>query len=711
MAKQKSLIVLQENTGRIDLPGGVSTNTAALIYHMIDHIAEKFEDIKGQLQALGHYNVVHFLTDVDCTRQKLLDTLVNDTRLGRTIDLITIGHGNTGSLGLHGGEDLDSDAIRSLLTDAQNYSVQPVDSLNLRLVYMCNCRASTLNDDWLSIGAKVSIGSHRNNYLPEPAITRFVRNWTCGRSAKVAAQDAYRISIPFYSPFFDTQKIEGSAPIVGGDPYCTIHSYPGMDTYRITVTTGSTSLAGTDADVFIRLKGMTNSTEFSLDNPGDDREKGDTDVYYVAAEKIGDLREIELRLDGSSISDRWYLAKVMIQNMHFGYLWEFPCNDWLKRQETYTLQCLPTRAGITLYEHADCSGGSQFFTADATQFTTSFNDKVSSMSIHGNVAAVTLYRHADFQRPSVQITDRVVDDFNNLRFANGTPLNDEVSSVKVHFDGFSLFEHAYGEGDSIFAVDDVPSLSALSINLNDQASSALLHGKVVALTLYSEAHFQGPWAQVTDRRGDNFKYITFSDGSRLNDRVSSVKVHYDGVMLFEDTEYQGRSYFAASDVASLNSLRYSLGNRISSLVLHGNVIAVTLFRDTNHQGPWVQITDRKMKNLGDIKFSDGTSVNGRVSSVKVDYGGVRLFQHAGYAGASVLLTDDEPALNAQGIDFDERASSMQMQGKVATVTFYRDLGFHGPSIQITDRKIDNFKDLEFGDGTPVNDRVSSVRVA
>jgi hypothetical protein len=198
----KALIVLQENSGQTpldeDLPASVRRDVRAIV----DALAETFEDFLVRLQSAGHYDVVHLLTDNNCSRAKLLDALVLETQNRRKIDLIVLGHGDPNKLylkvtpHLRGGENGN---IRSLLTAAQ---ARGVDSLNLRMVYMCNCFGSTLNDDWLEIGAKASVGSKEKDMMPEPMTTFFIHNWLAGQRVKDAAKNAYEASIPFYLPIY-----------------------------------------------------------------------------------------------------------------------------------------------------------------------------------------------------------------------------------------------------------------------------------------------------------------------------------------------------------------------------------------------------------------------------------------------------------------------------------------------------------------------------
>ncbi len=218
----KALIILQENGGITEFPPGLPTSVESIINVATDQLAESFEDMKTTFQAAGRYDIVHLLTDNLCSRKELLDHLVMETLNGRTIDLVVLGHGSNDSLSmkikpnLSGGDDGN---IRKLLTDARTkgkYKKKLKDhghiinsfKFNLRMVYMCNCEASTLNDDWLAIGAKASVGSKNNNYMPEPVITLFLNYWLAGKKVKNAAKKAYDESALFFTPIYPpTTKI------------------------------------------------------------------------------------------------------------------------------------------------------------------------------------------------------------------------------------------------------------------------------------------------------------------------------------------------------------------------------------------------------------------------------------------------------------------------------------------------------------------------
>jgi hypothetical protein len=199
---RRSLIVLQENSGRVPLPDGLPAVTRDAIFAVIDKLAETFENVKTSLQASGHYSVVHLLTDNLCTRSQLLDKLMTGFKESLEFDLIVLGHGNENELVMNTAPNLTvgpNGNIRSLLTEARAHGV---NGLCLRMVYMCNCYGSRFNDDWRAIGARVAIGSEKNDYMPEPMTTFFIQNWLKGRTASDAAKDAYERTVPLYKPVF-----------------------------------------------------------------------------------------------------------------------------------------------------------------------------------------------------------------------------------------------------------------------------------------------------------------------------------------------------------------------------------------------------------------------------------------------------------------------------------------------------------------------------
>lgn len=168
---KKNLILLQENSGRVDFLNSISDKSVRnLVQTTIDGLAENFESIKTTLQLRGYYDEIINLTNRNCTKAKLLETMIEQSRNGNVFDLLVLGHGSPNKLHLHG-EDMTASDIRNMLTQAQSRHTN--FKFNLRLVYMCNCFSGTLLDDWLHIGAKVALGCDNVNYMPEPQTTYF----------------------------------------------------------------------------------------------------------------------------------------------------------------------------------------------------------------------------------------------------------------------------------------------------------------------------------------------------------------------------------------------------------------------------------------------------------------------------------------------------------------------------------------------------------
>jgi hypothetical protein len=168
----KNLILLQENSGRVAFLNSIAdSNLRNLVRTGIDGLAENFESIKTSLQLRGYYDQIINLTDVNCTKAKLLAEMIKQTRAGNVFDLLILGHGGPKTIALHGSETLTDVDIANLLTQARQQHAGI--NFNLRLVYMCNCFSGSLLDSWLSIGAKTALGCDGVNFMPEPQITYF----------------------------------------------------------------------------------------------------------------------------------------------------------------------------------------------------------------------------------------------------------------------------------------------------------------------------------------------------------------------------------------------------------------------------------------------------------------------------------------------------------------------------------------------------------
>lgn len=111
--------------------------------------------------------------------------------------------------------------------------------------------------------------------------------------------------------------------------------------FKIEVTTGNISEAGTDAKAYIQLFGdIARSDEIKLDLPNyDDRQRGKTDTYNLALNNdLGNLTKIRIWHDNSEpiISGEgpgWFLERVLVTNLDTGKTWRFNTHRWLAKDK------------------------------------------------------------------------------------------------------------------------------------------------------------------------------------------------------------------------------------------------------------------------------------------------------------------------------------------------------------------------------------------
>lgn len=237
-AQNRTLVLLQENGGNSAMTDWMPAGIRATVEGIVDQFVETNESAKFAALAAAKYQRFVNLSDGACTRANLLTTLINESLFGNVVDLAVLGHGSDEFLALNNGPDLtgarksstgailEPGTIRSLLTDARAQRGAAFN-FSLRVVHMCNCRASTVNDDWLAIGAKVSIGALRDNYMPEPTLSWFWDDFAkADKRATQAAADAYAAATPFWTvvpgylttdPATGLNKIQESRPVVAGN--------------------------------------------------------------------------------------------------------------------------------------------------------------------------------------------------------------------------------------------------------------------------------------------------------------------------------------------------------------------------------------------------------------------------------------------------------------------------------------------------------------
>ena len=132
------------------------------------------------------FGSVTVLRNATATPDDLRDKLVSLSKEGKLIDLMILTHGSDKEIAV--GSGIDDNRIRRMRADFGK-------PLSLRSVYMMNCVGASLNQAWIDAGAKVSSGSIRNNYLPEPTTFFFWQNWKQGQGFEASVTAAYRKTI------------------------------------------------------------------------------------------------------------------------------------------------------------------------------------------------------------------------------------------------------------------------------------------------------------------------------------------------------------------------------------------------------------------------------------------------------------------------------------------------------------------------------------
>lgn len=183
----------------------------------------------------GTFGRVDVLRNSTASYGELKNKLIGYSREAKLVDLFILTHGSEDSIAVTGG--INGQKIRDMKAEYGR-------PLSIRCVHMMNCVGSTLNAAWIDAGARVSSGSLRNNYLPEPTMYFFWNNWKGGQTFENAVTNAYRRTVstmneavrailrnvPVLSRFADSFSFENfdfvkdSAPVIQGLRTVTVNS-------------------------------------------------------------------------------------------------------------------------------------------------------------------------------------------------------------------------------------------------------------------------------------------------------------------------------------------------------------------------------------------------------------------------------------------------------------------------------------------------------
>jgi hypothetical protein len=195
---------------------------------VVDFVTEEYA--KALLRLYGvyrRYDQVIILEDERATGPELVAALIEASR-EHTVDLLLLVHGRPGALvGCRAQVDIGPETFQPLLAAYR----QDSSLLNLRMVFGLNCYGATLAPIWLALGAKAVNGAVGVNWLPEPSLSIFLRNWLGGEPFSIALQRSHQTALrwgawiwPAAPDGSDHPNIAGSRQAIFGVRDITINS-------------------------------------------------------------------------------------------------------------------------------------------------------------------------------------------------------------------------------------------------------------------------------------------------------------------------------------------------------------------------------------------------------------------------------------------------------------------------------------------------------
>ncbi|XP_078332217.1 lipoxygenase homology domain-containing protein 1-like isoform X5 [Crassostrea virginica] len=154
--------------------------------------------------------------------------------------------------------------------------------------------------------------------------------------------------------------------------------------YKVAIITADKKDAGTDAKVFLTVKGLRGKIPKTrlTKKAGSVRKnskvafrfsKGSTHLFKIRGPEIGDLKSIIVETDGIQKEQAWFLQEVEITNVKKKKSWSFVCNNWLSLhhgdQQT-TRELYPNISSKTDYEIVTVTGDKNGASTSANVYIT-----------------------------------------------------------------------------------------------------------------------------------------------------------------------------------------------------------------------------------------------------------------------------------------------------------------------------------------------------
>jgi len=223
--KPIALVVLLENVGHV-----AGVQLPRVVRSAIDYLTEEYAKIL--LRYYGAYRVydhVTILEDELATGAQLSSAILHLSKR-YSVDLLLLVHGQEGKLVGHLGEEMiGSEMFDKLLLRR----LDEPGSVDLRMVFGLNCYGTSLVASWQALGATVVNGTPGVNWLPEPSLSVFLRNWLRGQPYSVALERSNsharrwgRRLLRNSGDGSEHPMVASSRQIIYGEHDITIHSRP-----------------------------------------------------------------------------------------------------------------------------------------------------------------------------------------------------------------------------------------------------------------------------------------------------------------------------------------------------------------------------------------------------------------------------------------------------------------------------------------------------
>ncbi|KAL8614281.1 hypothetical protein ACOMHN_007619 [Nucella lapillus] len=176
--------------------------------------------------------------------------------------------------------------------------------------------------------------------------------------------------------------------------------------YKVAVTTGDVKNAGTDAKVFLKIKGskgklpktrLTKKAGSVKSNRGVAFRfaKASTHVFKIRGANIGDIQSLIIETSAVKKEEAWFLQEIEIVNTKTKKTWLFTCNQWFSLYHgdgQVMREFFPIKSAKTEYEIVTVTGDLLGGGTNANVFLTVFGKTGTTRKVHLKNSSKTMFK-------------------------------------------------------------------------------------------------------------------------------------------------------------------------------------------------------------------------------------------------------------------------------------------------------------------------------